>query len=77
MPTNQQNNNSKKNQLNSYARYAGMGFQMGVIMFAFTYGGYRLDKHFQFKIPVFTLSLALISIFAALYLTLKDFLKKK
>lgn len=69
--------NSRKNQLNNYAKYASMGFQMGAIMFIGTYGGYRLDKYCQNKIPVFTVTFALIAVAAALYLTLKDFLHKK
>ena len=69
--------NSRKNQLNDYARYASMGFQMGAIMFIGTYGGYRLDKYCQNKIPVFTVTFALIAVASALYLTLKDFLHKK
>jgi hypothetical protein len=52
-----------------------MGFQMGAIMFIGTYGGYRLDKYFAFKIPLFTVGLALLSIVVALYLTLKDFFR--
>ena len=69
--------NSRKNQLKVYAKYASMGFQMGAIMFIGTYGGYRLDKYCQNKIPVFTVTFALIAIASALYLTLKDFLHKK
>jgi hypothetical protein len=67
------NNTSKKKQLNNYAKYASMGFQMGVIMFIGTFGGYKLDKYCAFKIPVFTVVFALLSIAIALYLTLKDF----
>ena len=54
-----------------------MGFQMGAILFIGTYGGYRLDKYCQNKIPVFTVTFALIAVASALYLTLKDFLHKK
>ena len=50
---------------------------MGAIMFIGTYGGYRLDKYCQNKIPVFTVTFALIAVASALYLTLKDFLHKK
>lgn len=69
--------NSRKNQLKDYAKYASMGFQMGAIMFIGTYGGYRLDKYCQNKIPVFTVTFALIAVASALYITLKDFLHKK
>ena len=69
--------NSRKNQLKDYTKYASMGFQMGAIMFIGTYGGYRLDKYCQNKIPLFTVTFALIAVASALYLTLKDFLHKK
>jgi apolipoprotein N-acyltransferase len=52
-----------------------MGTQMLVIMGLFTFGGYWLDKWLGFSIPVFTVALSLIGIFAAFYLTLKDLLK--
>jgi MFS-type transporter involved in bile tolerance (Atg22 family) len=73
----EQKPNSRKNQLNDYAKYASMGFQMGAIMFLGTYGGYRLDHYFNLKIPVFTVSLALLSIVLAFYFSLKDFVRKK
>lgn len=74
-------NSSKKNPLdqgrNAYMRYATMGTQMLVIIGLGVFGGYKLDKHFGFKIPVFTLVLSLLSVTAAIYLSIKDFLKKK
>lgn len=72
---------SKKNPLdndrNAYMRYASMGTQMIAIIGLGVFGGYNLDKHFQFKVPVFTLVLSLLSVAAAIYLSIKDFLKKK
>jgi hypothetical protein len=53
-----------------------MGTQMLVIMGAMTFGGYWLDKHFGLQFPVLTVCLSLLGIAAALYLTLKDLLKK-
>ena len=69
----------KKNQPDSasYMRYAAMGTQMLVIMGLGVFGGYYLDKYFEFKIPVFTLLLSLLSVAAALYLSIKDLIKKK
>ena len=58
-------------------RYAAMGTQMLVIMGLGVFGGYYLDKYFEFKIPVFTLLLSLLSVVAALYLSIKDLIKKK
>lgn len=58
-------------------RYASMGTQMLIIIGLGVFGGYHLDKYFAFKIPVFTLVLSLLSVAVAIYLSIKDFLKKK
>ncbi|MFM2135905.1 MAG: hypothetical protein RL021_1305 [Bacteroidota bacterium] len=58
-------------------KYASMGTQLFVIMAAFTFGGYYLDKYLSLKVPVFTVLLSLLGIAAAFYLTLKDLLKMK
>jgi len=57
-------------------RYASMGTQMLVIIGLGVFGGYYLDKYFGLKIPIFTLVLSLLSVAAAIYLSVKDFLKK-
>jgi ATP synthase protein I len=67
-----------KKQLNSYAKYSIMGFQMGAIIFAGMYGGIKLDEWLGLKkFPAFTLILSLLSVFAAIWFAIKDFLKKK
>jgi ATP synthase protein I len=58
-------------------KYASMGTQMLVIMAVCTFGGYKLDKWLEFKVPIFTLVLSLFGVAAALYLSIKDFLKMK
>ena len=65
-----------KHQLNNYARYSGMVFQMGVIIFAGVFGGMKLDEKVKWEFPLFTLILSILSVVAALYVVLKDFLKK-
>ena len=67
---------SKKRPLNDYMKYAAMSFQMAVIVLLFTFGGIKIDHYFGIKFPVFTLILCFFSIAAALYLTLKDLIKK-
>ena len=62
---------------NNYARYAGMGTMMIVTIGLGTFAGVKLDKWLELKFPVFTLVLSLGSVFAAIYLAIKDFLKKK
>ncbi|TXB63072.1 AtpZ/AtpI family protein [Phaeodactylibacter luteus] len=51
-----------------------MAFQMGAIILLGTLGGQKLDTYFQTERPYLTVLLALLSIFAALYVTLKDLL---
>ena len=58
-------------------KYSGMGIQMGGIILIGAYAGQKLDAHFQTSKPYFTVALALFSTFAALYLVLKDFIKKQ
>jgi hypothetical protein len=49
---------------------------MIVVIVAGSLGGKYTDEYFQFKFPIFTLIGVLFSIFAALYLAIRDFLKK-
>ncbi|MBK8879595.1 MAG: AtpZ/AtpI family protein [Haliscomenobacter sp.] len=59
------------------AKYSGLAFQIGFIILAGAMLGKWLDGRFQFSKPVFTLCLSLLSVFAALYFSLKDFIGKK
>ena len=54
-----------------------MAFQMAAIILVFTLIGKRLDAYFEMEKPVWTAVLALFSVLAALYLTLKDIIYKK
>ena len=79
MQTNQSSTPKKKqpDESNAYMRYATMGTQMLVIIGLGVFGGYKLDKWLEFKIPVFTLVLSLLSVSAAIYLSVKDLYRKK
>lgn len=57
--------------LRSYARYSGMAIQMGITILLGTLLGQWLDEQLQTG-PYLTVLLALFSIFAALYIALKD-----
>lgn len=61
--------------LNAYTKYSSLGIQMAVIIGVGSYGGYKLDKYFQNKTPVFTIILSLASIALAMYVVLKDLIK--
>lgn len=54
-----------------------MAIQMGVIILIGTWAGKSLDAYFGAEKPFWTVGLALLSIFAALYLTLKDIIRGK
>lgn len=56
----------------AYLKYSGMAFQMGIIILVGTLIGKKLDAYFQTERPYLTVVLALLSISAALYITLKD-----
>jgi len=67
-----------KKPLNNYGKYLSMATYMAVIITLGTLGGKWLDEYFEFKkVPVFTLTLSLFSVGAAMWYFVKDFIKKK
>ena len=70
-------NQSPQKPPNNFLKYSNLGIQMAVTIGVGCWGGYKLDQIYNNKTPVFTIVLSLISIFAALYLVLKDFIKPK
>ncbi|MEL6968849.1 MAG: AtpZ/AtpI family protein [Bacteroidota bacterium] len=66
-------NNKQRQSVPNYMKYSGMAIQMGVIILLGVYAGKWLDEYFQ-TAPYLTVALALFSIFAALYTSLKDLL---
>lgn len=74
---NQENRKEPQNKgLEQFAKYSGIVVQMGVVIFLTTWGGTKLDKILQLKQPVFTIVLSLLGVFTAIYLAIKDFIKK-
>ncbi|MDA3892957.1 MAG: AtpZ/AtpI family protein [Salinivirgaceae bacterium] len=66
----------KKN-LNKYARYSGLAFEMlGIIIFG-VFAGQKLDEKRQAEFPLFTVILSLLGVFAALYLVINDVIKNE
>lgn len=72
---NPQNKPSNKG-IQNFARYSGMAFQMIGIILLTTFGGIQIDKRTGWETPVFTIILSLIGVFAAIYVAIKDFIKK-
>ncbi|MCK9480450.1 MAG: AtpZ/AtpI family protein [Bacteroidia bacterium] len=59
--------NKKNNSGFNYIKYSGIAFQMVIIILLFTFIGFRLDKHFTTKIPIFTLILSLSGVALSIY----------
>ncbi len=69
--------NKKNNRdIRNYARYSGLAFEMLGIIFLGTFAGVKIDARMSNDIPVFTIILSLFSVVAALYIVLKDLIKK-
>ena len=74
---NQKNQKKPSNKgLDNFARYSGIAFQMIGIILLTTFGGVKLDKLTGWETPVFTIVLSLLGVFAAIYISIKGFLKK-
>lgn len=65
-----------KTNLKSFAKYSNLSMQMGIIVLAGAFGGIKLDKWLDFKFPVFSLILSILGVALAIYIAIKDFLKK-
>ena len=48
---------------------------MMAIIVVGTYGGFRLDRYLDWKIPVFTVVLSMLSVGGAIWYAVKDLLK--
>ncbi|MCD6178801.1 MAG: AtpZ/AtpI family protein [Bacteroidales bacterium] len=68
--------NKPKKDLNAYVKYSGLALQMGVIIGVGMFGGVQLDKLTSWQFPLFTLILSLASVALAIYIAIKDFIKK-
>jgi F0F1-type ATP synthase assembly protein I len=58
-----------------FGRYSGLAFQMVALILLPTLGGVKLDKLTGWQTPVFTIILSLLGVFAAIYFTVKEFIK--
>ncbi len=55
-------------------KYTGMALQMGIIILLGVFAGKKLDAYFNFT-PYLTVVFSLLSIFVALYISLKNLFK--
>jgi len=65
----------KKSPLKSYAVYSALGMQMAVIVLAGAFGGRALDNWLQWRFPVFTLVLTILSIALSILYGIREFFK--
>jgi F0F1-type ATP synthase assembly protein I len=65
----------KKSGISKFARFSGLGIQMGLIIALFTWLGTYLDGRFTSKTPWWTIGLSLFGVVAALYLVIKEVVK--
>ena len=72
----QPSSRKKQKNLNDYARYSGIVFQMAITILAGTFGGIQLDKKVKMQFPLFTIIFSLAAVALALYLVLKDLINK-
>jgi len=72
----QSKSGASKESKSALVRYATMGTQMVAVMLIFSFGGHKLDQWLHFKVPILTIVLSLFGVFMAIYLVVKDLLKK-
>jgi hypothetical protein len=54
-----------------------MGFQMLFIILLGVWGGIKIDAWMVLQFPVFTILFSILSVFGAIYLVIRDLIKKK
>ena len=62
---------------NSILRYTSMATQMAITIFLGVWGGIKLDQFFQFETPVMTLICSLLGVILAVYIVIRDVLRKR
>ncbi len=67
--------NKGRKGIQDFAKYSGLAFQMIAIILVMTWIGTKLDKYLSLNTPVFTVIFSLLGVFAAIYTSLRDFLK--
>lgn len=74
---NKNNGDSAGKGVNQFAKYTGLAFQMGAIIFITVWGGQKLDSWLETTNQIFTIIFSLLGVFAAIYVAIKDFINIK
>jgi F0F1-type ATP synthase assembly protein I len=69
--------NEKKRDLNNFAKYSSIGFQMLATIGVFAFAGYKIDEYRNSKSPIFTAILSLFGVVLSLYQVVKQLNKKE
>lgn len=69
--------NEKKKNLNNFAKYSGIAFQMLATIGVFTFAGYKIDAYRHSKTPLFTAILSIVGVVLSLYQVVKQLNKNE
>lgn len=75
-PSQEKPTSKKKRPIDDALKYSGMAFQLGITLAIGTFAGAKIDERLKTERPYFTALFAVISLFAGLYLVLKDLFNK-
>ncbi len=68
---------NNKNRLKDYVKYSNIGIQMMLIIVLGTFGGFKLDEYLDWGFPLFVILFSILSVAIAIYIGIKDVIKKK
>jgi F0F1-type ATP synthase assembly protein I len=68
---------NKKKEINNFAKYSSISFQMLATIGVFAFIGYKLDAYKHTKTPIFTAIFSLIGVVISLYQVIKQLNKKE
>jgi membrane protein DedA with SNARE-associated domain len=68
-------NDDGKQKVNTYLKFTSIALQMAILITAAAFGGRWLDEKQENEMPIWTLVLILIAIFASLYQIIREVIK--
>jgi F0F1-type ATP synthase assembly protein I len=68
----QQDESETGREINSYAKFSGVAFQMIAVIGAFAFAGYKIDEAMAHQVKWVTAVLSLIGVFIALYIVIRS-----
>jgi F0F1-type ATP synthase assembly protein I len=68
----QQDESETGREINSYAKFSGVAFQMIAVIGVFAFAGYKIDAAMAHQVKWVTAVLSLIGVFIALYIVIRS-----